>query len=475
MKDCEHPCPTVHPLLTYGKANSSASAVDPEKERDPPPPPTLVYFPQNDLDEHSFQIDETWAKHIPDLFKQYSHISKPAEVGLEHIRALNVSVKGDVELERLIPVASDGHDYLPRSLSAEGSRRNSLQKHPDIQFTVTAPNHRLPILSNGHKAPDDEMYMKYAKQLTCENEDALRNMQKKKPRPGHAQVHITEFRRFWSQLDLVSNYWDTSLDHYYEAGSEPATQKSPKGFKRLSMALSSGSSDSHKPATGHRYKGRRISTGSKMPDQFRVDMVRHLIEPIAWAFGCISMNPKKVPQMQVGRLRLPVTQTAVVWRNSQDKASSKKGITEGPLLGVQCRSETGFVRDKHTASLDAAREIAGLLLLAEERAREGKAPLAPGDGKWWTSKPRWGGGHGGEFGDADGNKDHPAPAPSSVTVRRGSMPIHLPAGARGRSEEDIWRELKSGPGLFDPQHTYLAVGKDRAQPYDSVSQKLAFY
>lgn len=312
--------------------------------------------------------------------------------------------------------------------------------------------------------------MRYAKQLMCENEDALRTIQKRKPRPGHALPHITEFRRFWSQIDLVSNYWDSSLDHYFEAGSEPATQKSPRGFKRLSMALGSHSSDAHKPATGQRYKGRRISTGSKMPDQFRVDMVRHLIEPIAWAFGCISMNPKKVPQMQVGRLRLPVTQTAVVWRNSQDKATSKKGITEGPLLGVQCRSETGFVRDKHTASLDAAREIAGLLLLAEERAREGNAPLLLGDGKWWTSKPRWGGGRGGEFGEADGNKDRPA---ISSTGRRGSMPIQMPAGAqRGRSEEDIWRELKSGPGLFDPQHTYLAVGKDRAQPHDTVGSKL---
>lgn len=345
-----------------------------------------------------------------------------------------------------------------------------MQKSPRSSLSTASPSHKHPLLSNGHKAPDEEVYARYAREMMCENDDALRVLQKKKPRPGQSAPQISHFRKFWSQLELVSNYWDTSLDHYYEAGTEPSSKptapKSPKGLKRLSLALSGKDSlaDAQKPATGQRYKGRRISTGSKMPDQFRVDLLRHLIEPISWAFGCISMNPKKVPQMEIATLRLPVTQTAVIWRNSQDKASSKRGITEGPLLGCQCRGETGFVRDKKTASLDAAREIAGLLLLAEERAREGKPATTPGQEQWWTSKPRWGGGPGGEFGEAEGNKDHPSPP------QRSRAPIQMPTGPTQRSstEEDIWKELKPGPSLYDPHHTYLAIGKDRAQPFDNV-------
>jgi type IV secretory pathway VirB10-like protein len=56
---------------------------------------------------------------------------------------------------------------------------------------------------------------------------------------------------------------------------------------------------------------------------------------------------------------------------------------------------TSVAEDQRKAVLDLAREVGVMLLLAQERAREGKDPARPGEGKWWTVTPRWGGGPGG--------------------------------------------------------------------------------
>jgi hypothetical protein len=53
------------------------------------------------------------------------------------------------------------------------------------------------------------------------------------------------------------------------------------------------------------------------------------------------------------------------------------------------------------ARLDVLREIGLLLEVAQERYREGKTEDKPGVGKWWTEKPRFGGGTGGSGGGDD--------------------------------------------------------------------------
>jgi len=58
-------------------------------------------------------------------------------------------------------------------------------------------------------------------------------------------------------------------------------------------------------------------------------------------------------------------------------------------------SITEVAEDQRKTVLDLAREVGVMLLLAQERAREGKEPVKPGEGKWWTVTPRWGGGPGG--------------------------------------------------------------------------------
>ena len=91
---------------------------------------------------------------------------------------------------------------------------------------------------------------------------------------------------------------------------------------------------------------------------------------------------------------------------------ARQGWMEGPLLGLQCRSEVDFGPGENSTShavLDVVRELGGMLLLAQERAREGQTEKRSGEGKWWTEQPRWGGGPGGEVGEATGASDAPTP------------------------------------------------------------------
>ena len=208
-----------------------------------------------------------------------------------------------------------------------------------------------------------------------------------------------------------------------------------------------------------KYKGLRKSTGSKMPDSYRADMVTAFVRNAIYPFHCEIANPRKTPQVEFGKLLIPVTQSGVVWRVPEDKNLVKRGVREGPVLPIQSRHETQFVKDHNVAVLDLARECACLLLTAQERAREGRPKRVPGAGEWFTTKPRWGGGPGGEFGEAEGNTDvHPSKRLATVP---GSLPKRM-------TEEEIWKELKPNQGQWDVLKRYTAIGKERNQEIDSV-------
>jgi len=394
-------------------------------------------------------------------------VQKPSDLNLQHLLALNFDSRNDIALEDFIPSIDDGIQHLP-PISKVIAYRNSLDSSsrlPSMPDLFSHHKHAL-LLSNGSKAPDPEMFTKFVKELNCDTEDGLRFAGSRKPRPGHPTPHFSHFRKFWAQLELMSQFWDTSLDNYYEVDRSVPSSPEKSSFKSL-RRLSLTKTPRSEPASGQsgkRYRGRRIGTGSKMPEQFRSDAVRAFVEAIAWVFGCHMSGPRQSSQLEIRKLLIPVTQAATGWRTPQDKAEFKRGILEGPVLGVQCRPETAFPRNTYAAVLDSAREMAGLLLLAQERAREGKPKVSPGEGKWYTTKPRWGGGPGGEFGEAEGNTD-----PSPGQARRGSAPVNIPLRLQKPNEEQIWKELRPGNSLWEPRKTYLAIGRDRRVHHDTVS------
>lgn len=221
------------------------------------------------------------------------------------------------------------------------------------------------------------------------------------------------------------------------------------------------------------YRGYRIGNGSEMPDQYRIDCVRAFVEPIAWAFGVTLSQHRRPPVLLLEHVRFPVRMSSVAWRGPQDRVKARQGWMEGPVLGIQCRPDVNFGASGNLdaeSNLDAIRELGGLLLLAQERAREGKSEQLAGQGKWWTTKERWGGGPGGEVGDA---------ATASETSGTETMPNSKekpvqrnPDGSKARrrpTPAQMWKVVKPGNPLWDPKVVYEAIGKDRTAEWDDVS------
>ena len=141
---------------------------------------------------------------------------------------------------------------------------------------------------------------------------------------------------------------------------------------------------------------------------------------------------------------------------------------DGPILEIQCRPEISFRLDSesvgtgHGEMLDLLREVGVLLLMAQERAREGKEEKRPGEGQWYTTTPRWGGGPGGEVGNASGNSDEIEPRPREDR-KRDSRPRSRKANAA-----EAYKRLAPGMGIWDPKMTYMRIGKHPQSQFDDV-------
>lgn len=220
------------------------------------------------------------------------------------------------------------------------------------------------------------------------------------------------------------------------------------------------------------YRGYRIGNGSEMPDQYRVDCVRAFVEPIAWAFGVTLAQHRRPPVLLSEHVRFPVRMSSVAWRGPQDRMKARQGWMEGPVLGIQCRPDVQFGASGNIdaeSNLDAIRELGGLLLLAQERAREGKVEELAGQSKWWTTKERWGGGPGGDIEDvgAPGQTSSIGAAPNTQekSIHRNIDGSRL---RRRPTPAQVWKVVKPGNPLWDPKIVYEAIGKDKSEEWDDV-------
>lgn len=172
-----------------------------------------------------------------------------------------------------------------------------------------------------------------------------------------------------------------------------------------------------------------------------------------------------MPRLAVRTSLFPSRFGGLAYRLPTAMTEQRAGILEGPILGVQCRPETCFrnpgeeVGKGQPEILDFMREIVGALIVAQERAREGKEEKKPGAGKWWSEAPRWGGGPGGEAGNPVGNSDDPVPP-----VGRGRT------GLRGDRRAGNNKKLdRQGSSTWDKRIKYQAIGKNKESGVDDVS------
>ncbi|KAJ5668888.1 hypothetical protein N7462_009958 [Penicillium macrosclerotiorum] len=495
-----------------GLAIPSASS-EPDKERKPPTSPTPLDFPVYQLPE---VVPHASDSTLPQLFGQLAGIKRPQDICLDRFKPLNLHVETDVRIRQMFP-ADQAQSLPPLPWEAE----------PSVTSVEAGEEPPRPLMSNGLPFPPKDRFETLKNELLLDKEDAFREVSRMPPREGRSRVRVTQSRKFWTGLEHMAQYWDTSLDNYFERPATPQptppaegecpedgmqtddasdlgqpgptetmdvdSPESPKTSTEPKTSTSEG-----EPAPGptiRRYTGRRIGSGTEMPDDMRDETIRAFVEMAAWPFGCQVTVPTLPPRLSVKSLLFPVRQSFQASRSPRDRTIARSGILEGPVLIAQCRPDTLF---RTTADApgngvgevcDIFREVGGMLLAAQERAREGAAELRPGEGKWWTNAPRFGGAPHDSLLDDIIKSAHGMPIPDSMLEEKPSSPAEelesarkrhkfehpfvtslarKPSAMRKMSSGEKWKILQPGPSLWDKRMKYMQIGKVKESPYDDI-------
>ncbi len=428
----------------------AATNVDKNAPREPPPPATPLDFPRCEPSNRS--VPELGVPN--DLAKLFSSTLRTGPTA-KHLRALNVSLANELSLEQVVPA-----DFLPHSSWLEDPAI-SASSEPS-QATLSNPK----SLSNGAPAPGKEDFFVRVKELLYDNDDAFRAIQRQSPLPNRRPARIIHFRKFWEGLLSVAEHWDTSLDNYSD--SKDIAGKSSMDIDELRSEAIEAESEMDIDKGGNpkkkTYTGRRVGTGRDMPRKYREDTVFAFVETLTWAFRCRLDQPHSQQRLELQGTMIPILYAASVFRVPEDVREARRGVAEGPMIGVFCREQTSF-RGLDEAEgegkqeiLDLLRETGLMLTLAQKRAREGKEEEVPGKGKWWANAPRWGGGPGGELGVAnEGTIGDPTSSDSSQK------------GSKKMSRMDSWKTLQPPSSIWERGVAYRQIGKIKDSENDDVS------
>lgn len=262
-------------------------------------------------------------------------------------------------------------------------------------------------------------------EFSLENDPCFRKVCRLQPEKGQTLPRLTQAYLFYKHLEDMSRYWDNSKDNYFtkEVDTAPSQSdnenKQPPPHKENIPPITDQNSDIHMANSANHimdenistvmqnlYTGRRRGNASTMPPPLRDGTLEGILRVATQKFDAVCKPPsQQYTRLQVGCLLIPVRQTHVVGRVPSDRADARKGKTCGPLMLGSARAEVVFrgegeqVGHGQAEVADLLRELGGLLLLAQQRNREGIKEAKPGDGEhcWWARKARWGGGIGGKM------------------------------------------------------------------------------
>ncbi|KAL4792879.1 hypothetical protein BDV19DRAFT_240911 [Aspergillus venezuelensis] len=465
-----------------------AISSDPDRERDPPPSPTPLDFP-------IYRLPAVPAKPSEDSLRDFhsvlASIRRPQDITPEKFKDLNLTVETDVPVSSI--VRHDGADTaapLPWELDS-----------PHQSLGRPAPEDgSLIFLDNENPYPPREKYDVLEQELLLDNDDAFREVARLPPRAGRQRVRVTQTRKFWTALERMSQYWDDSIDEYYERPKSPESSsdeakgegkgKTEPQADTIPMEVDSSSTSANGTATAtitnvltltepekvKKYKGRRVGSGHDMPEDIRDETIRALTEMAAWPFGCQVALPHIPPRVSLDNLLFPVKETFSAARSPKDRQLARNGMLEGPVFVAQCRHETVFRAPDQIHGLgmgdtcDLVREVGAMLLAAQERAREGTVEVKPGEGKWWTTTPRWGGAPNDAIGDSPLILNEQEREAAAHNERKRSRPptLRRPTLTRKMSSSDKWKIVQPGPSLWDKRMRYIQIGRDRETPFDDI-------
>ncbi|KAK4691417.1 hypothetical protein P7C71_g5578, partial [Lecanoromycetidae sp. Uapishka_2] len=377
------------------------------QKRDPPARPTELDFPScspQGLPQNEIHGNQ-------DLVKAFSTIVREGP-SKKHLEALNISVEDNIPLDQLLP-----HDYIPPP------SWSTIPTTAEGYETLDVTSRTSSRLSNNAPVPTRKVFYDAVKELLYDYEDAFRSLRPEKPPLDRPPVRIAYFRKFWDGLLSMASFWDSSADHYFSENLEDPPHNSGVGKKSAvdidDLRFEAQNADQVKPtvnterspSTETRYTGRRIGTGSEMPEAFRNDTIFAFVDTIGGAFRCkldVAQFQHQKLNMQGMTIGLPMAGS--VYRIPKDQYNARKGVKEGPLFGVFPRGQITFRGPRDSLGEGKAEihdllwEVALILMLAQKRGREGRSEETPGAGMWWANARRWGGKAGGGLGFSDDDK-----------------------------------------------------------------------
>ena len=497
------------------------------------PPPTPVNFPQcypqaaGDGNDAAAAAAAAAGGPQEPLATLLQSIVRPTEVSLKHLRALGVHVRPNARVSDLIPDPSYIPDFAQwDSLSYDAARESN-----------ESSRRRL---NTGNLSPGVQTYHDRKRELETENAAAFRSVRRMQPPPGHPQVRLGHSYEFFRNLEGFAMFWDDTSAPKRPTAPEPEKPAEAGG----SSDTTAGDGDAGAaPASGQEKDGGssgkeaqtyffRTGSGTQMPPEYRLNILTSFLKLVAYDFGCNVSAPRTEPRLYLNAPSAPASSSledpqaqspshaggssptsrssyfssgcTFIFRSPQTREAARQGIVEGPLAAVSARHTTAFPAmarpdspsavgreglEDRDAVIDLARELVAALLTAQHRAREGRAERRFGDGAWWATKPRWGGGPGGPIGrevdaaapntdEAAPNRDEgpgPAVAPNSglpiAHHSRGGAAAAGPAAKKPRKNlpmYDNYRMVRPPSASWDKKTRYSAIGRVKGADYDDI-------
>ena len=365
--------------------------------------------------------------------------------------------------------------------------------------------------STGGLSPGCVTYIERKRELSIANEAAYRAIRRVPAPKGQSQARLGNSFEFYRYLELLSTYWDdtskappSSVDSGEVEGEPP----------QAGIATPDSQVTEKEPQEVRFY---RTSAGHLMPPDYRQNIVSAFLKLVAYDFGCNASAPRMEPRLYVTSNSTPPRSSyfssgcTFIFRTPTTREAARSGVVEGPLAAVSARHTTTFPPPRPGSALpsgaakdrdsviDLARELIAALVTAQHRARQGRDEKRIGEGAWWATKPRWGGGPGGPIGreiDAQsgadetiGDKDAPASERSSAAAAQvvadpsqGLASSRPSASGKDSASKGAKRLKKSGnlpmydnyrmvrppAAAWDRKTRYAAIGRAKGVDYDDI-------
>ncbi|CZS95119.1 uncharacterized protein RAG0_04897 [Rhynchosporium agropyri] len=409
------------------------------------PPPTPVRFPKCSPQSDAKVPRKRGGVSLVNLLQ---NIHRPTDIRVSHLEAVGVHVISDVSPQDLLPDAS----YLP-----------PVEKWNEIasEDLLGANEATRKPLSNGCLSPGVHTYRDRQKELLTDNTAAFRSIRRIPTPAGESPVRLGNAYEFFKNLEFFSGYWpDTSLSQ------KPQPTKSE----------TTDSTDGVKPVPSHLQTHVPSGNGAQIPPDYRQHLITAFVKLVTYDFGCNVSFPRTEPRLHLTPSRVPSPKSTpppsyfnssvtFVYRLPVERSAARAGIVEGPVATLSARNSTVF-KNPSDEILDLAREVVGVLITAQHRAREGRTEKRFGDAKWWTCTPRWGGGPGGPIG-REGDK-----AEEIALALAAGLPEKLPTVATGptppvveeapgvKMANEVKRQIGGLNGSTPPKRSKKAGGKE---------------